>query len=183
MTEEWRAVPGYGGNFEASSLGRVRSKTRIVKKRHRTGKIMEQVYQQKILTPYVDRDGYRKVHIGWGGKRASVGVHALVCAAWFGEKPKGLVCCHADGDPANNLPGNLRWDTQASNNADRLRHGTYKRGTEHPMSKHPTELVRSIVYGEIGRKEALDAGVSATQFYRLKGRSAAWFERTYGETA
>jgi len=36
-----------------------------------------------------------------------------------------MECCHGDGNPANNLPGNLRWDTHAENMEDARRHGTW----------------------------------------------------------
>jgi hypothetical protein len=51
-------------------------------------------------------------------------VHSLVALAFLGPCPEGLECCHWDGDPGNNRPGNLRWDTSSANLLDRQRHGT-----------------------------------------------------------
>ena len=44
--------------------------------------------------------------------------------AFVGPCPKGMVCCHNDGDPTNNRPGNLRWDSYAANFRDAMVHGT-----------------------------------------------------------
>jgi hypothetical protein len=35
-----------------------------------------------------------------------------------------MEACHNDGDPDNNVAGNLRWDTKSANARDRRRHGT-----------------------------------------------------------
>lgn len=51
MAEIWKSVPGYGGHYEASSLGRVRSIDRIVVKRHRSGKLIQQKYAGRLLKP------------------------------------------------------------------------------------------------------------------------------------
>jgi HNH endonuclease len=52
-----------------------------------------------------------------------------VLEAFVGSRPPGLICCHGDGDPANNRVENLRWDTYFSNSEDMLRHGTRLMGT------------------------------------------------------
>lgn len=43
--------------------------------------------------------------------------------------------CHRDGNPFNNALDNLRWDTPASNAADRNLHGTQVRGDRLSYSK------------------------------------------------
>jgi len=71
-----------------------------------------------------------------GGKVVCRYVHRLVLETFVGPCPEGMVCCHGDGDTANNALGNLRWDTQRGNLADRERHGTLRRGTRSPLAKH-----------------------------------------------
>lgn len=51
-------------------------------------------------------------------------VHRLVLSAFTGPCPPGMECCHNDGDPSNNRPENLRWDTRSSNARDKRVHGT-----------------------------------------------------------
>ena len=55
-----------------------------------------------------------------------------------------MVCCHNDGDPANNHLENLRWDTYQSNEADKLRHGTRRLGSATGGSKLREEEVLEI---------------------------------------
>jgi len=56
-------------------------------------------------------------------------IHKLILEAFVGPCPDGLVCCHEDGNPANNALSNLRWDTHKANAADSIRHGTMIRGS------------------------------------------------------
>jgi hypothetical protein len=50
-------------------------------------------------------------------------VHRLILVAFAGPCPPGMLCCHGDGDTANNRLDNLRWDTAAANAMDTYRHG------------------------------------------------------------
>ena len=51
MGETWKPVPGYGGHYEASSIGRIRSVDRVVVKRHQSGKLIQQKYAGRLLNP------------------------------------------------------------------------------------------------------------------------------------
>ena len=68
---------------------------------------------------------------------------------FVGLRPPGLICCHWDGDPANNRLENLRWDTYKSNCEDMLRHGTRRRGATGSRAK-----LRDDDVGEIRRLSA-----------------------------
>lgn len=90
MAEIWRPVPGYGGHYEASNLGRVRSVDRVVVKRHRSGKTIQQRYAGRLLTPCPsDELGHMVVHLGVDGRRLNVAVHRLVLLAFAGEPQPG----------------------------------------------------------------------------------------------
>lgn len=56
-----------------------------------------------------------QVSIGRGRNRS---VHVLVAEAFLGPRPDGLMVCHNDNDPTNNVVANLRYDTQSSNVLD-----------------------------------------------------------------
>lgn len=93
-----------------------------------------------------------------GGRVVQRYVHRLVLEAFVGPCPPGMLCCHNDGDSANNRLGNLRWDTPAANAADTLRHGRrpkrerkpkppgpgVPRGERHPFAKLTEDAVRFI---------------------------------------
>ena len=81
------------------------------------------------LKPYRRRRGCLTVNLHRDGRKSSRYVHHLVLEAFVGPRGPGLICCHGDGDPANNRIENLRWDTYQSNSDDMLRHGTRLMGS------------------------------------------------------
>ena len=58
------------------------------------------------------------------GGQAITQLGRIVLLALAGPPPAGTECCHNDGNPENNTPENLRWDTKQANSLDALRHGT-----------------------------------------------------------
>lgn len=130
--ERWLEIPGYPG-YMASSLGQVRG---------RKGSILKQVGS---------KTGHLNVGLGHGNM---VGVHIAVALAFIGPKPLGTVCCHCDGNPANNIPQNLRWDTKKADCVDRSLHGRDTVGERNGRSKLSMSMARSI------RQEYANGGVS-----------------------
>lgn len=174
MIEEWRDVPGFGGHYEASTLGRIRAKDRIVVKHHRMGALIEQFYHSRILKATIsDKWGHLAVHIGVGGERFVVGVHRMVLLAFAGEPPVGCEGCHNNGDPSDNRPENLRWDTHFNNNQDRKKAGHYAVGESHPMARLTPEQAMAIRTRSVTKKEAMRVfGISNSQHHRImKGES------------
>lgn len=137
MSEEiWATISGFGGHYEASSIGRIRTKDRVVIKPHsQSGKPVSYLYKARLLSPKFDSKGYSSVHIGVDGKKTTLMVHRAVLLAFVGEPPEGYEGCHNNGDSRDNRVENLRWDTHLNNNQDRVRHGTYRTGESHPMAK------------------------------------------------
>ncbi len=113
--ETWMPVVGYEGLYKVSDRGRVTNNT------------------GRYLTPYPRRTGKNKriqfytVNLSRDGIAKTKKVHRLVLEAFIGLAPDGLQCCHEDGNCANNVLSNLRWDTASSNVRDSIRHGTYVR--------------------------------------------------------
>lgn len=178
MSEElWLPVPGYGGHYEASSLGNIRVKDRVVTKPHsRTRKLIECHYKGHLLSGNSrGPSGHRCVTITANGKESTVFVHKLVLLAFVGPRPEGMEACHNNGDAIDNRPENLRWDTHLANNRDRLRHGTYLRGESHHMATVTEEAIRSVRARGLGYREiAAELGVSISQAHRIfKGTSWA----------
>lgn len=110
MKEIWKAIPGYEGYYEVSSLGRVRSLDRI--SRNRYG---EYVRRGKLLTLERTPDGYLEVGI-WDGKTSrNKSIHRLVASAFIDNPYHLPEVNHKDGNKENNSPGNLEWTTHKGN--------------------------------------------------------------------
>jgi hypothetical protein len=173
MSEIWKAIPGYGDHYEASSEGRIRVKDRYVEKRHSSGRMMRQFYPGRLLSPTRgNKWGHRNVHIGIDRQRITIGVHRLVLMAFVGMPPEGTEACHSNGDAGDNRPGNLRWDTHHANNQDRKRHGRYATGEAHPMAllrKESVAEIRRQIAECRPRKQILAwFGISSSTYHRIK---------------
>lgn len=117
--EEWRPVVGYEGMYEVSSMGNVRSLTRLV----RHGRYEQRVRGRMLRQSLITGTGYPKVTLSKNGRITTKSVHRLVALAFVpGYKP-GLEVCHFDGSRVNNVASNLRWDTASGNMLDVTRHG------------------------------------------------------------
>ncbi len=105
--ERWKAVQGFEGVYEVSSIGRVRSLDRVDSDGNkRVGRFM---------TPTAIRKGYLKVSLNQANVRREIYVHRMVAAAFL-DNPMNLPQVnHKDGDPANNEVSNLEWVTNQQN--------------------------------------------------------------------
>ena len=121
--EEWRAIPGWGGYYEVSNLGQVRSVARVV--RFVDGRA--RFYSAQPRRTHVDGFGYQKVTLKRPGLNQRVLVHQAVAAAWIGPRPAGMEVCHNNGQRTDNRADNLRYGTRAENTADSIKHGTHRR--------------------------------------------------------
>lgn len=144
MTETWKAVVGYEGQYEVSDLGRVRSLDRVVcyvcNWKSGITRQMQSKRKGRMLRPGLASNGYLTVSI----ERISRCVQILVLTAFVGPAPEGLECCHGDGNRQNNRLYNLRWDTTAANVADKAIHGTKLIGSAYPTAKLSDEAARRI---------------------------------------
>ena len=102
-TETWRPVPGWEDTYMVSDQGRV----------------------ARLMKPAIDSSGYPSMNFRAPGRLKHWRLHAIVALAFISERPEGLEVCHYDGDPFNNVPSNLRYDTRTANEHDKRRHGTH----------------------------------------------------------
>jgi hypothetical protein len=138
--EEWRTITGFNGAYSVSSLGRVRSEHRT--RRGKSG--APTPVPQRILRAQQNRDGHMRVVLCAPGGKTTAFVHALVLTAHVGPRPAGHQACHRNGDASDNRVENLRWGTAASNQQDRIAHGTTSRGASNGSAKLTEEQVRAI---------------------------------------
>ena len=122
MTEEWRAVPGYEGFYEASTEGRVRSLDRI----DAGGRQVK----GKVLSPGVLKESGRlQVSLSKDRQIKQMKVHQVVALTYHGPCPEGMEVRHyPDRDVTNNRPENLCYGSKRQNQLDSIEHGT------HPMA-------------------------------------------------
>jgi hypothetical protein len=124
------------------------------------------------LKEHPAKGGYLRVRLRTGMRM----VHHLVLEAFVGPCPPGMQGCHNDGDPTNNRPENLRWDTPKANMADRARHGREVRGSRKSSAKldegQIPEIRRLKQQGMGDRKLARLYGVApSTIYYITSGRN------------
>lgn len=150
--EEWRHLDRFPG-YQVSSLGRVKGR--------RGGILSESL-----------NDGYPHVKMSVYGRRK---VHQLVCEAWNGPCPAGMMTRHRDGNRLNNRFDNLCWGTNSENQKDRIAHGhptPRLPGEMNPNSRITVEMVNAI-RNSYRRKEGSQAriasryGISQTQVSRI----------------
>lgn len=168
--ERWRDVVGYEGAYEVSSLGRVRSKDR------RTSHGRSR--RAQLLAPARVRDGYLAVQLWTGGVGRMRGVAGLVAEAFIGPRPGGMQVCHCDGQRTNNRVENLRYDSAAGNQGDRIRHGTHCRGERSPNARLTRERAHAI-------RQSAEPDASLAQRFGVS-RKAVWLvrrNRTWVEAA
>lgn len=95
--EEWKIANNSGGNYEVSSLGRIRNKN--------TG---------KILKSGMGKNGYCKVTFAYGINKCFL-VHRLVAKAFIENTNNFPVVNHKDENRTNNRASNLEWCTTQYN--------------------------------------------------------------------
>lgn len=100
--EIWKEVPNTNGDYQISSLGRVKSK--------KWG-------EWKILNPHTEKNGYKGLKIRFEGsdKRKNVLVHWLVADAFLNRPKEKVEINHIDSDRTNNKVENLEFVTSSGN--------------------------------------------------------------------
>lgn len=105
--EEWKPIKGFEGLYEISSIGRVKSLSRLI---DRGGKPNYVRKERMLMTP-LDRYGYKKVSLSKNKVRKHTTVHRLVAEAFISNPKELPEVNHKDGDKLNNHKNNLEWCT------------------------------------------------------------------------
>lgn len=158
--EEWRPVPGWPG-YEVSSLGRVYSIRRPGATR--SGRILKQGIQPS---------GHPYLGLCRSGVPQRFYVHQVVALGFLGPKPEGMrEIRHLDGNPANNVPSNLKWGTRSENLYDKVRHGT-----DHNVRKthcpHGHEYTDANTIRAQGKRSCRTCSIAKYRAYRQRVREA-----------
>lgn len=93
--ETWKDVPGYNGDYQVSTLGRVKSLKFGV---------------EHIIKPISDGRGYNSMRLYLNGKAKTMKVHKIVAITFLDHVPDGhnLVVDHINDDKLDNRLENLQ---------------------------------------------------------------------------
>ncbi len=141
MKEEWRAVIGFEGYYEVSSLGRIKTVARTYTRKN--GKILP--IRSRIRKQVISSPGYPCVTLRREMKSWLKRVHRLVAMAFIPNPERKPQVNHKDRTRTNNRLDNLEWAT----NGENVRHGytfpdrkrTRLRGEKSPMAKLTEQAV------------------------------------------
>jgi len=88
-----------------------------------------------LKTFFSSSTGYARVNLCQDNIPRASDVHSLVLRSFVGERPRSYQACHENGNRRDARLDNLRYDTVAGNQADRVRHGTHSRGSRNCFAK------------------------------------------------
>lgn len=146
--ERWKEVTwldGYKGVLSVSDKARVRRQSYEYECLGRWGEVHKTTKPDKILSSYVEKNGYATVAVQIDGSRKKFQLHYLVARAFSPGYAPGLCVNHIDGVKTNNLPANLEWVTRARNSEHAWETGLVDlRGDGHPGRKLSSGKVRII---------------------------------------
>ena len=107
--EKWKEIPGYEGEYAASTLGRILSLERIVVRSNlRLCSVKQKILK---LNGRLRKGTYLTAQLNGESKR----VHRLVWITFVGQIPDGYEINHKDGVKSNNNLTNLELATHKEN--------------------------------------------------------------------
>lgn len=147
MREVWMSIGGFEGFYEVSSIGRVRSLDRPVRRVLR-GVETTVTHKGRVLSPYVNRGGYEKVTLWKDGSWKTFQVSRLVGAAFL-DGPIGETINHKNGIKRDNRPENLEWMT----NLENIQHALDSGLTNSKLSDQDFLSIRDLYKAGMKRSE------------------------------
>jgi hypothetical protein len=108
--EIWKDVPQTFGQYQVSSLGRVRNTFRLF-----SGCVKIKKCRKQILGQYSDNYGYLALNISLNNQRAYRKVHRLVAQTFIPNPENKPQVNHKNGIKTDNRVENLEWVTRKEN--------------------------------------------------------------------
>lgn len=122
MGEKWKAISGYNGRYEVSTMGNIRSNNYNNKKKKQILKARTTIDRYPKVT-LIDGDGNRKTHY----------VHRLVAAAFLSAAtPDEKYVNHKNGEKQLNVVENLEFTTARGNSRNPATYENYHRRYHRP---------------------------------------------------
>lgn len=111
VSEAWRDVPGYGGKYQASDMGRIANTFWRGQRRQNGGRTIMAQFKKKPHGKARD-SAKRFVHLtDLEGHRKEVSAAKVVAETFLGPVPPGMAIFHKNGNPADNSVWNLVFRT------------------------------------------------------------------------
>ena len=131
VKKAWKDIPGFGGCYQASNYGRIKS----LEREGTCGGILRHVITSR---------GYHRVVLSMNGVRHNFSVHRLVGITFIPNSENKPEINHKDGNKANNNKSNLEWTTKKENIAHGVEHGLYEKGSSNHRAKLNEYQIRVI---------------------------------------
>lgn len=133
--EIWRVLPRHPA-FRVSNFGGLQSRWQSAQ--GPDGRFLSPILGDTWHDRILSRG--RKGHLMFSvpkppGTGTTLRLHVCILEVFSGLRPPGMHACHGDGNPANNLASNLRWDTQSANAKDRVKHAQERSDPHIPLSE------------------------------------------------
>ena len=177
--EQWLPIPGFGGAYEASDLGRIRSVDRTID----NGRGTTRFARGQVLA--LHGSPYLRAALCVEGRMTIRTAHSLVAETFIGPAPGPVgrgqdewQVNHKNSVKTDNRPANLEWTTGEANMAHAVDHALHARGEEVNTAVLTADIVRAArlehakggtTYSALGRKY----GVSNVTM-RLAVRGDTW---------
>ena len=127
MEEIWTDIKDYNGEYQISTLGRIKS--------------FKQDPKGKIMKPIIRPNGYIKINLYKNGNMTTYSLHRLVAETFIPNPNNYPEVNHKDCNPSNCAVSNLEWCTRQYNN-------TYGERVE-KQARAQGKPVRCLETGEI----------------------------------
>lgn len=129
--EEWRDIEGYGGAYQISNLGRVKTFKKHGPK------------TDGFKKPQLTYKGYHKLALRDGVSRKHFFVHQLVARAFIPNPENKPMINHKNGIKTDNRAENLEWSTNSENQIHAYRNGLNR--TPHGEDAYQAVINEGIV--------------------------------------
>ena len=161
--EQWRPIPGYEGYYDVSNFGNLRT--------YYKNRKLSDAYRGANL--HLSTTGYLIAYLHKDKKLFRTAISRLVLLAFVGPPPIGKpYACHGDRNTLNNRLRNLRWGSNADNQADRIKHGTSNRGEANGKAilseEGVKDIKRRLAFGETQASIADDYGIDPSAVSNIK---------------
>lgn len=138
MEEIWKDIEGYEGLYMISSMGRVKSVDRQVRKENYFRTVRENFLKQRL-----GKHGYVQVTLCKDGRMKTYLIHRLVAKAFIPNPESKPYIDHINTIKTDNRTDNLRWVTRKENG-------------QNPLSRlHRSECQKgekNCMYGKFGKE-------------------------------